>query len=315
VALRANTPVRGTAAPSGPSVGGVTALDRPFRGSAAVAAGLVTKAQLRGPRFVRLFPDVHVAAGVPIDLALRSRAAFLLVAGRGVLAGYSAAELLGASCAPPGSDPPAEVQMGWGHQARSRPGLVVHRDRLLELECVRRGDVLTTSPLRTAFDLGRWAPDLVQRVVAVDALAHRRFPVEHLREFAGLHVGAHGSVALRTAFDLADPRSESPMETRLRLAIVLAGLPAPEVQFPVAGGRHRLDLAFPDLLLAVEYDGELHRTQARARRDLEREAVLVRLGWTVLRFDARTVLNEPTRIAAEVARHLGSVRVERLIPR
>jgi hypothetical protein len=79
--------------------------DRPFRGSDALAAGLVTRGRLRGPRFRRVFEDVYVAADVPLDLALRSHAAHLLVAGRGVLAGYSAAEVLGASCGP--ADAPA----------------------------------------------------------------------------------------------------------------------------------------------------------------------------------------------------------------
>jgi hypothetical protein len=79
----------------------------PFRGSDAVAAGALTRGALRGPRFQRLFHDVYVAAGVEPDLALRSRAAHLLLAGRGVLGGWSAAELLGASCAAP--DAPAEV--------------------------------------------------------------------------------------------------------------------------------------------------------------------------------------------------------------
>jgi very-short-patch-repair endonuclease len=68
----------------------------------------------------------------------------------------------------------------------------------------------------------------------------------------------------------------------------------------VLGGRYRLDLAYPDRLLAMEYDGDEHRTQARARRDLEREAALVRLGWTVLRFDARTVLHDPAEIVRTV---------------
>lgn len=73
-----------------------------FRGSAAVRAGLVTWARLYGPQFLRLFPDVYVPAHEePPDLALRSRAAYRLVEGRGVLSGYSAAELLGASCGSP----------------------------------------------------------------------------------------------------------------------------------------------------------------------------------------------------------------------
>ncbi|MGH8965114.1 MAG: hypothetical protein ACRDXB_07260, partial [Actinomycetes bacterium] len=71
-------------------------LTRPFRGSAAVAAGLLTWGELRGPRFRRLFPDIYAPGHLEPDLALRSAGAAALVAGRGVLAGYSAAEVLGA---------------------------------------------------------------------------------------------------------------------------------------------------------------------------------------------------------------------------
>ena len=74
--------------------------DGPFRGSTAVAAGLLTRGVLRGPRFRRLFPDVYAPARLETDLLLRSRAAGVLIGGRGVVAGYSAAELLGASSGP-----------------------------------------------------------------------------------------------------------------------------------------------------------------------------------------------------------------------
>jgi hypothetical protein len=102
--------------------------ERPFRGSAALAAGSLTRGRLRGPGFRRLFEDVYVAADVPVDLALRSHAAHLLVAGRGVLAGYSAAEILGASCGP--DDAPAEVALPAGSPLR-QPGLRVHRGLLV----------------------------------------------------------------------------------------------------------------------------------------------------------------------------------------
>lgn len=91
---------------------------RPFRGTAAVAAGAVTPNALRGPRFRRLFPDVYVAATVEVDLALRSRAAAVHVGHRGVLVGYSAAELHGASCA--ARDAPAEVTVP-GSEVRAVP--------------------------------------------------------------------------------------------------------------------------------------------------------------------------------------------------
>src|SRR4051794_41619504 len=75
-------------------------LEGPFRGSAAVAAGILTRDRLYGPRFRRLLPDVYAPAAAEPNLLLRSRAAALYVGTRGVLVGYSAAEVLGASCAP-----------------------------------------------------------------------------------------------------------------------------------------------------------------------------------------------------------------------
>lgn len=95
-----------------------------FRGSAAVAAGLTTWTVLQGRRFVRLFPDTYVAApdAGPPDLTLRSLAAYRYVEGKGVLSGYSAAEMLGASCGP--LDAPAEVTVPHRGQ-RSPDGLIV----------------------------------------------------------------------------------------------------------------------------------------------------------------------------------------------
>lgn len=173
-----------TAPSPGPPSGAPPLLTGPFRGSRAIAAGLVTRGVLRGPRFRRLFPDVYAPAHLDVDLSLLARAAYLLVEGRGVVAGYAAAELLGASCARPG--PPAEVLMFAGLARRSGPHLVVHRDLLGPGEVVRHGDVLLTHAVRVAYDLARWAPDLTEKVVAVDTLAHRRFPIEAVRTPARL---------------------------------------------------------------------------------------------------------------------------------
>ena len=92
------------------------------------------------------------------------------------------------------------------------------------------------------------------------------------------------------------------------MALHLGGLPAPAVQHPVVvrNGRYRLDLAYPEARLAIEYDGVDHRGQRRARRDLLREAALTAAGWKVLRFDADVVLFRPDRIAAEVRAELAA---------
>jgi very-short-patch-repair endonuclease len=280
------------------------ASSRPFRGSSAVAAGILTRGQLRGPRYQRLFPDVYASATAEVDLALLARAAGLLVSRNGAVAGYAAAELWGASCAP--ADEPAHVLMTDRYQC---DGLRVHRDNFDfdETVSIDSGGVVTT-PERTAYDLARWAPRLVERVVALDALAHCcGVDLDAVRALRRQYLGSHGGANIAEALQLCDRRAESPMETRVRIPLVLAGLP-PEVQHVVVinGRRYRLDLAYPELRIAVEYDGEEHRGQARARRDLLREADLASAGWRILRFDAAVAMRRPHQIVAEVRAELAA---------
>jgi hypothetical protein len=255
-------------------------LTRPFRGSVAVAAGLVTPNVLRGPRFRRVFPDVHVPAACELDLALRSVAASVYVGGRGVLVGYFAAELHGASCA--GRDAPAEVSVPDGG-LRRRADLHVHRFRPDPAELVQLHGCTVTTRERAAYDLGR-RPDRTEAVVALDALAHGRFTTEAVWDLAAAHPGDRGLCRLRAALALCDPRAESPMESRIRVALHRYGLPPPVPQHPL--GPYRLDLAYPAVRLAIEYDGRDHREPGRAVRDLRREAYLARCDWDVLRLRA-----------------------------
>ncbi|MDT7578903.1 MAG: hypothetical protein QOK35_163, partial [Pseudonocardiales bacterium] len=92
---------------------------------------------------------------------------------------------------------------------------------------------------------------------------------------------------LRAALALCDPRAESPMESRIRVALHRYGLPPPVPQHPL--GPYRLDLAYPVVRLAIEYDGREHREPGRAVRDLRREAYVTRCGWDVLRLWASCV--------------------------
>jgi hypothetical protein len=139
----------------------------PFRGSAAVQRGLVSERVLRGNRYRRLFHGIYLPASAPVDLAVRSQAAALLASGHGVLSGYSAAELLGARCAP--ADANAELTIP-GRDLREQPGLTVHRDLLADDEITDVGGLPITTSLRTAWDLARWL-STVEAVVAMDALA------------------------------------------------------------------------------------------------------------------------------------------------
>lgn len=276
-----------------------------FRGSLAVRSGLVTRGRLRGPAFQRLFPDIYALVGKdPPDLLLRSLAAYRLVEGRGMLAGYSAAMLLDADCAPR-KDVPAEVLVPGGGQ-RTVPGLLVRRDLIAPGETRRIGDVCCTSPLRTAFDLGRRG-ELVDRVVAVDRLANRhRFNPDLLLHFAAHYRGGRGTDVICETLSRACCYAGSPMETRLRLLIEDAGLPRPEVQWvvqdPVARTAVWLDLAWPRIKVGIEYDGEIHASDLARRRDTRRSTALVDKGWRIYRYTKDEVLGEPDRVVAELSR-------------
>lgn len=257
-------------------------------------------AGLSAPDNSRLFPGVFVPAGLAADFAVRTRAAYLLVKGKGgVLAGYWAALLLGADCAP--SNAPAEVLVP--SDARGHPGLRVRRDRLPESERTVVSGCRVTTAARTAWDLARRLP-LVEAVVATDALARiGRFSPADLLARRSAEPGARGSRRLPEVVLLCDPRAESPMETRLRLTLVRGGLPRPEAQYRVRDAHGftlaRVDLAYPPARLALEYDGAGHLDRRRWSLDRERDLTLAGEGWLTLRFgpDAVDTFQTVRRVA------------------
>jgi len=257
--------------------------DAPFRGAEAIRAGDVTWGQLRGPRYQRVFPDVYAPAALELDLAARSRGAYLLVRDHGgVLAGYSAALLLGADCARP--DARAEVIVPGGR--RTHPGIRVQRATVPPADIAIAGGCRLTNPARTAWDLARRLPT-VEAVVAVDALARvGRFDPAALLARRGREPGARGCRHLDDVLALADWRAESPMETRLRVALTRVGLP-PEPQYSIYDEYGfvlaRVDLAYPAAKLAVEYDGSTHFDRRRAELDHERDTQLAGHGWQTQR--------------------------------
>jgi len=191
-----------------------------------VAAGFITPAMLRGPRYQRIFPDVYAPAALEADLAVRARAAGVLVAGRGVVAGYAAAELLGASNGP--ADALVDVLMPHAYRC---DGLVVHRTGLGPGELTSVGPTAVTTAARMAFDLARWAPTLTERVTGVDALAfNRAVDPEEVRVLRNRHLGVRHGSRVAPVLALVNPDAQSPMESRTRMAMHLGGLPAPAVQ-------------------------------------------------------------------------------------
>jgi hypothetical protein len=257
----------------------------PFRASEAVPEGRVTRGVLAGPTTTRLYPNVHVAAdgaAAAADLAGRAREAVLYVRGDPpVVAGHAAAHLLGASCGP--LDAAVDLAVG-RRRVRPRDGLTIRQDVIAPDDVVVVDGLRVTSYERTAWDLVRRL-DAVEGVVALDALSRVGgfAPAAVLARPAGVR----GSTRVAAAVAASDPRAESPPETRVRLLLASHGVAAPTPQVVVvdAGGAFvgRVDLGWERARVAVEYQGDHHRTDRdRWRRDQARLAGLAAVGWLVL---------------------------------
>jgi very-short-patch-repair endonuclease len=102
--------------------------------------------------------------------------------------------------------------------------------------------------------------------------------------------------------DLAEPKAESAMESRLRMLLVLARLPRPEVQVSVHDDQGRFlgrpDLLYPRQRLAIEFDGGNHRD--RLVDDNRRQNGLVGAGYRLLRFTSADVYGKPAEVASQV---------------
>lgn len=267
--------------------------------------GRITRTRLRGPDFRRLDQDVYVGAEAEQDLRMRMRALRLWSQDQGVLAGPIAALAYDADC------PWEDAELIMPSRCRTEPaGARIRTDRLLPDEIAERFGCPITSPARTAVDLARRTP-LVEAVAAVDAVGHScHLRREHLRHVAEQHPRARGTVQVRRVIEVMDPRAESLPETRLRLGLLDRGVPAGIPQFRVVllTGEHvRLDLAWPDVKLALEYDGPEHRTIEGQNRDAFRDGHLRDLGWDVTHVTSAMVLDPRAfdQLAARVARRLG----------
>lgn len=143
-------------------------------------------------------------------------------------------------------------------------------------------------------------------LVAVgDAIVARdrtgRLEIADLVRNAAHFRGARGMARVDRALRAIRVGAESPRESMLRLLIVGAGLPEPELQVEVrdAAGAFvaRLDTGWPALRVGVEYDGQQHRVDDRQyARDIERHRRLEEAGWRVIRVTARELDDGGRRI-------------------
>lgn len=274
--------------------------DRPFTSEQAAIHGL-TGDMLRSDAWRQLFYRVWVHAELEDCRELRYDAARLVLPPHAVACGLTAAWLCGVDVRRL-DDLDVDVSFPKGKRVRPQPGLSIRQETLDATDIMEVDGLLVTTPLRTAFDCLRWLVGH-QRLVVADALTHAGLvDVEELRAyFAGkrrLRNLRRGEALL----DLVEPKCESPMETRLRLVLHDFGLPRPEPQWEVRDAADfllgRLDFAYPNAKVGVEYDGAWHWKQRRA--DDRRRDAIRRLDWTVLVFSADEIFGSPAMTAAAV---------------
>ncbi|MGK8520870.1 type IV toxin-antitoxin system AbiEi family antitoxin [Nocardia asteroides] len=277
-----------------------------FAGSWAVRAGAVSAWELRKD-FERVHPDVYVRKGVRLDARGRAQAVGHWAKGGGILVGFSAAAMHGARWL---EDKPAEITL----PTRARPPrhVLVYRDAIPADEVCDIDGFRCTTPARTAFDLARRL-SFDAAVEVVDALCNAtRLSTADIERLADRHPRARGAKALRRALPFVDGGAESIQETRTRLLLRQAGLPAPETQIRVTGPDGmtfaRLDMGWRRWRVGVEYDGAHHWTDRDQRAwDIDRTAALEFLGWTLIRVSSALLTTRPhtitTRTRAALRRH------------
>jgi very-short-patch-repair endonuclease len=276
---------------------------RVFRGSAVVAAGILTPRELRSRAWQRILRDVYACAELPITHELRAVAAARLLVPGSVVTGRSAAVLWGLPLA--GRDDDVELAVPPGSTISAVPGLRVRR-RVVDGVTSQKG-VRTSAAATTAVDLARSGP-LDEAVAVLD-----RFVAAGVADLAAVRAAAalasgRGCRQVRTAAALADGLAGSPQETRLRLLLHRSQLPQPVAQHVVrdAAGAFvaRVDFGWPDRKVAVEYEGRWHgespQQVAADRRRLNR---LRAAGWTVV-FVTAEDLRRPASVVALIAAEL-----------
>lgn len=233
--------------------------------------------------------------------------AYGVAAGDGVVfCGPTAARLWGIPLPALLEDERLHVLQRWTDRGPRGPGIVGHKTHR-EVEVVVAHSIRRTAPIDTWFALAQSMghDDLI---VAGDRLVGGRHPLlddEALRGAVAAHVGVRGARRIREAHAEVRPGSWSPRETRVRLALVRAGLPQPELNavIDVPGARHyRGDLVYRSHRLVLEYEGRHHLTDpVQWARDLTRYNAFAVAGWTVIRIAQG--LPEPA-VVAEVRRIL-----------
>jgi hypothetical protein len=189
---------------------------------------------------------------------------------------------------------------------RDRPGLVVHRREGATLTSVRSRPI--TAPAWTAVEVARSLRRPRALATLDAALRSGTCSRDDLVTAAAQQVGRRNIVGVRDLISLARPGAESPMESEARLVMTDGGLPEPVLQYEIIdrdGRLWRVDFAWPEYRLAVEYDGfEWHSSPEHLRKDRQKRAALEELGWRYMSIVSDDVRRHRVEMIRRIDAHL-----------
>ena len=264
----------------------------PFGRAAARRAGIPVK-HLKSPRFRKLFYDVYIGAEVAVTPAVLA-AAVLGISPFGSHASHHTAARIWGGIVP--DQPQTHVSSPRGTTRSERRGVKSHKAALGSEVVDFRG--LRVSTAEQAFVDLATELTLVDLVVLGDSLVKERKTTPRRLVQAALGWKGKGRRAARRAAAFVRDGVDSPMETRLRLLMVFAGLPEPVINHIVYGptGRwlRRYDLSYPELKLIIEYDGRHHAEEAKQwNSDVLRREGLDAEGWRLIIIGSKGIYTEP----------------------
>jgi hypothetical protein len=288
--------------------------DRPFTVANAARAGVSLK-RLRHASLLRLGKGIRSGrptAELPLSVRVRP---FVEVNERCAASHLTAAELLVLPRRQQkGSPEMFHVIRPEGSAHLDRPQVIVHRMKLFSDEVTTMDGIPVTTPERTWLDMAESLS--VDELVAMgdscvrvprEAFEEKDTPLctlADLQRMIDRHKGKRGLRKAKEAISLIRVGSDSPQETLIRLAIVRAGLPEPELNVPIidADGvrHHEPDLSYRKYRIGIEYDGEHHGEEQQVVRDIARSERYEALGWTEIRVSKRHMLNDAKPAVAKI---------------
>jgi hypothetical protein len=254
--------------------------------------------RVRTGRWVLVHPGVYRIAGAPVSWRGMLLADCWASRRLSVASHRSAAELWGL---PGGQTDIIEITCDRWKRARP-PGLVVHETSLLLPDDTTEVDGIPVTTLdQTLLGLAAVGSPAVVEMALDRALRLGLTTMASLESFVGRkrQRGRNGSAVLGRLVETRDPLAkvpESAMETRMKQLLRRHGLPTPKFQYEIRHhGRFvaRVDAAYPELRIALEYDSYEHHTGKLALvRDNDRRNHLTRIDWRTVTFTAADIFGD-----------------------